>query len=534
MKNILPFFVLFFISCTHQIKRDPAALLPENCIWDNRQLNDQGQINLTKVAVYCEPASNRFDIMFNNKKFIDDSENNLQEILQFAKDNKFKISISGKRHSQGGQSLYPGTVHINMLKMSAIIFSKEERLKRHAIVQSGVVWEQLQQFAKKDGLFPEKYEDDYELRHSKPNEYIPDSLVVKVQQSSDIFSIGGSMSVNCHGRDINFGTIINTINSFRILLADGRIVEAKKDADFNTESGQLFRLAIGGYGLFGIILTVDIQLHDNVMLEKETVMTDYKNYNAVFKKDIYPDKSVKLHFGRLNIVETDKEKFLNEMYYVTMREVKKIDKWRTINSDEYSEFNRWFVEMGERYSWIKKWRWNLQLSKIDIPGKTETLSLVEAMNPEIESLLGRRDKESVDILQEYFIPVEQYANFIEQTKRVFLVENVNIQSITIRHIPKDELAFLTYAQKEVYAVVMYINIQKDSASLKHSEGWTQKLIDLSLNVGGTYYLAYQLWPKNEQLLKAYPRWREFVNFKKKFDPEEFFYSNFYHRYKGAM
>ena len=103
----------------------------------------------------------------------------------------------------------------------------------------------------------------------------PQSLAVMVQQSSNVFSVGGSLSVNCHGRDKDFGPISRSVESFRIMLADGRVVRASRDDADDSEGGQLFRAAIGGFGLFGVILDVT-PLTDNVVVTKRVEELDYR------------------------------------------------------------------------------------------------------------------------------------------------------------------------------------------------------------------------------------------------------------------
>jgi FAD/FMN-containing dehydrogenase len=54
-------------------------------------------------------------------------------------------------------------------------------------------------------------------------------------QSSNIFSVGGSLSSNIHGRDPRFGTIVDTIESFRLITFEGKILEISRQ-----ENSELF------------------------------------------------------------------------------------------------------------------------------------------------------------------------------------------------------------------------------------------------------------------------------------------------------
>jgi FAD/FMN-containing dehydrogenase len=78
-------------------------------------------------------------------------------------------------------------------------------------------------------------------------------LAVAVMQSNNDFTVGGSLSVNCHGWQHNSRPIASTVESFRLATAAGEIITCSR-----TENQELFTLVLGGYGLFGVILTVGV------------------------------------------------------------------------------------------------------------------------------------------------------------------------------------------------------------------------------------------------------------------------------------
>ena len=77
-------------------------------------------------------------------------------------------------------------------------------------------------------------------------------------QSNNAFSVGGSLSVNCHGWQFDRPPIASTVESFRLMQADGTIVRCSRK-----ENQELFSLALGGYGLFGIILDAELRVVPN-------------------------------------------------------------------------------------------------------------------------------------------------------------------------------------------------------------------------------------------------------------------------------
>jgi FAD/FMN-containing dehydrogenase len=68
------------------------------------------------------------------------------------------------------------------------------------------------------------------------------------QTGADKLTIGGCLAANIHGRGLKMPPFIGDVESFKLLTAKGDLVSCSR-----TENAELFRLAIGGYGLFGLI-----------------------------------------------------------------------------------------------------------------------------------------------------------------------------------------------------------------------------------------------------------------------------------------
>ncbi|WP_338368129.1 FAD-dependent oxidoreductase, partial [Enterococcus faecium] len=126
----------------------------------------------------------------------------LEKWVKSANEHHGKLSVAGMQHSQGGHTYYPGATMIDMKSYNRILdYKPDERL---ITVQSGVTWEQIQR---------------------KIN---PDGLALRVTQSQAIFTVGGSLSANIHGRDIRFGSIYDTVHSLRLLTPKGQIIEVSR------------------------------------------------------------------------------------------------------------------------------------------------------------------------------------------------------------------------------------------------------------------------------------------------------------------
>jgi FAD/FMN-containing dehydrogenase len=62
----------------------------------------------------------------------------------------------------------------------------------------------------------------------------------------------------------------------------------------------------------------------------------------------------------------------------------------------------------------------------------------------------------------------------------------------------------------------------------------RSLIDLSLRVGGRFYLPYQLYYSADQLNAAYPEFQAFLEVKRRYDPTGLFLNTFYTKYASDL
>ena len=113
---------------------------------------------------------------------------------------------------------------------------------------------------------------------------------------------------------------------------------------------------------------------------------------------------------------------------------------------------------------------------------------------------------------------------------MFTRHDVNVINVSIRHANQDPGSLLAWARTEVFAFVIYYK-QGTSASAQKEVGvWTRELLDAALNVGGSYYLPYQLHATQAQFLRAYPRASEFFALKRRLDPANKFTNELWNTY----
>jgi len=425
----------------------------------------------------------------------------LQKLVFKAQQEQRKISVIGAGKSQGGQtsSSQPNTCRISLHKINKVV--SFNRAAKEITVEAGMTWAQLQDYIKSYGL-----------------------AVLAMQSYSD-FSIGGSLSVNVHGQDVRAAPLIKTVKSFKLLLHDGQIITVTRDHP-NANYRKLFKLALGGYGLFGIITEVTLRLTDDIMLEKHTQAINASKLADYFLKKIN-DPATQFISGRFSISDSD---LLEKVLVITYKKASGNNAQAspdTQASIKREKVSRKSINWMSIFSPLKKLRFWVEENIIERP---ETVSRNTFMSATLNSLPSDTTH-SQYILQEYFIPYKYISQFIFFLRDIIQAYEINILNVTARHIPKDSESMLAYARQDMCAFVLYIKIPKDTCYYPKFTKWTRALVNEALALDGCYYLPYHLLATREQVHRAYPTFKAFIELKKIYDPQELFSNKLYEQYK---
>jgi FAD/FMN-containing dehydrogenase len=394
-----------------------------------------------------------------------------------------------------------------MLKFNRMSLDEEKKI---LTVQSGATWHDIQSF-----LHP--------------------NFAVKAMQSTDIFTVGGSISVNAHGMDHLAGSVGSSIRSMRVMLADGGIVNVSRE-----ENPELFSLVVGGYGLFGVILDVDLEVVENDIYQTERQAVSYRDFPEIFEKEILPDPNLGLFYGHLS---TAKGSLLDEMIFYEYTRVDigeaEVPPLGEVSSIKLRRFVFNFSKLGDLPMSIK---WYLEknieprLESCTVVPRTQAMAEGEACfvsrnEPMHDSVAYIRNnlKNETDILHEYFIPRDQFIPFVDGLRQIVLEHDVNLLNASVRVI-HPESNFLNYAPGEMYSIVLYINQPTTPEGNEKMGVVTRELIDLTAEGNGRFFLPYQLHYTPEQLQRSYPMIGEFFAAKKAYDPEGLFTNTFYEKY----
>jgi FAD/FMN-containing dehydrogenase len=429
----------------------------------------------------------------------------IRNALRFARENSLKVTMAGQRHSMGGQSFTKDGLVLDMRAFKQLKLDKAHKILN---VQTGATWAQIQRLLDQQGL------------------------AVKAMQSINIFTVGGALSVNAHGIAHDPGQLAPTVRAIRVMLSDGEIKTASR-----TENSELFRLALGGYGLFGVILDADLDVVDNEVYKWNSKYLDYKDFPGYYVKNVEGNRRLGLAYGRLSISPGS---YLQEAALHTFEKTDFEGPIEPIRPPGYDWLDRFIINFSKTGSFGRWTRW--QLEKYVGPRVHPCLSRNERMSREEGCLVSRNEEmydsmdylknrlKDTDILQEYFVPPGKMADFVDGLRDVVTKNHANLLNVTIRIVHRDTVTALPYARQDMFAFVLYFNQKLNETESQRLQSTTADLIDLALRVNGTYYLPYQLFYSQQQLHQAYPEIDAFFLAKKTYDPIGLFSNKFYEKF----
>lgn len=426
-------------------------------------------------------------------------EQELREVLAQARREGRRVAIKGAGWCQGGLTLQADAIQIDTSLLNRILQIDRDRCT--ARVHAGVTWDQLREALNPLGLAP------------------------RTSQSYGVFTVGGSVSVNAHGRNVDAGVLATTVLSMRVMLADGTVVEASR-----TAHAELFSLVLGGLGLFGLVIDVTLQLAPNDRYVKSAVtVMGTGDYPRHFSTRVRTDAAIHFHYARLDV---DEDRVWERLYCLDYRV--EADDGRALPGDalqepEATRSQRLMLWAMRRFRWARRLRFAGDVLHRMAPERTRRNNVAKESIKVLERRAGA-DPARAYWLQEFFIPVAQFLRFIEEGRRVLREERFQLLNTTVRYVAANQDAFLSYAREDCLSVVIFFEQALQPQAIDRTQTVLRRLLDAALACGGAHYLCYQRFASRRQLRQAYPRLEAFFERKRHYDPKGLFMNQFHEQY----
>jgi FAD/FMN-containing dehydrogenase len=409
----------------------------------------------------------------------------LRQELKAATAERRPVAVGAARHSMGGQSLPRDGVALTFNSSRC----EPDTTARTYLVDAGVRWQQV-------------------IAALDPIRFSP-----AVMQSNNDFGVASTFSVNAHGWPVPYGPFGSTVRSLRLMLADGTIVNCSR-----TQNQELFRLAMGGYGLVGIILELEVDMVENLALKPGHAVMPAKDFARHFIAAVQHDPLVMMAYGRLNVTRKD---FFEEALLVTYRPVPSGGGLPAVGAGGIvSSMSREMYRAQTGSEGAKRTRWLVE--SVVAPAATSGVSTRNTLMNEPVSNLAGRDKRRTDILHEYFVSPERFGEFIDACKDIIPQSKLEFLNVTLRYVGPDADSMLAFAPVRRIAAVMSFSQELTLVDEAEMIRVTEALIDRVIAIGGGFYLPYRLHARRDQVAAAYPNHERFIECKRRYDPRLLF------------
>ncbi len=433
----------------------------------------------------------------------------LQAAVLKAKAEGKPLSIAGARHSMGGQPFGTGMILVDMTAFNRLLsFDQETGLVE---VESGAFW-------------PEFTEAYSQLQRDSPVQW----GFAQKQTGADNISIGGTLAANGHGRGLTMQPFISNVESFTIVDAEGSLLHCDRH-----QNEELFRLAIGGYGLFGVIATVTIRLVPRRKIQRVVEVRELDGLMDAFEQRI---KAGFLYGDFQFAIDPASGDFLNKGVFSCYRPVDPAtpipaekglsdEGWKTLLYLAHADKKAAFKGYADYYlSTDGQLYWS----------DTHQMSYYpEHYHQEIDRLQHASDPAS-EIITEINVPREDLPSFLAEVREDFRRNSVDLIYGTVRLIEADDESFLPWARQRYACTIFNLHTVHTPEGIEHSAAAFRRLIDMAVKRNGTYFLTYHRYARREQVLACYPNFVEFLRLKKKYDPSGRFQSDWYRHYQAMF
>ncbi|MFC0253198.1 FAD-binding oxidoreductase [Massilia consociata] len=449
-------------------------------------------LNATRVATIHQPRS----------------VSEIRACIAQASRHGMPLSICGGRHAMGGQQFAADAVLLDMRQMRRVLaFDAAAGLIE---VEAGIEWPELIDYL---DCAPTPHGRRWSIRQK--------------QTGADRLSLGGCLSANIHGRGLRMRPFIGDVEAFTLVDADGEVRHCSRSSN-----PELFALAIGGYGLFGVIASLTLRLAPRQALRRDVTLLGLDDLMPAFAQRIAAGYA----FGDFQFaIDPASRDFMERgvfSCYVPVgdtlpqagaaRELSEQD-WRrllhlahTDKTHAFESYARHYLATNGQHDWSDR----LQQS-----------TYLDGYHLDIDRTLKHCGSE---VIGELYVPRERLVDFMRAAAADFRQHRVDLIYGTVRLIERDTESFLPWARQDYACVIFNLHTPHTPDGIAATERSFRRLIDMAIARDGSFYLTYSRAASADQVRACHPDIGRFLEAKRRLDPQQRFQSNWYRHYRALL
>jgi FAD/FMN-containing dehydrogenase len=473
-----------------QVRSPNASSIPESL--DALVVNDiHSQLNETRVERIVRPAD----------------QGALCAAIAAARAAGTSVCVAGGRHAMGGQQFGDAAVLVDTRSLAQPLALDAER--GLLTVEGGIQWPALLEYLAK-------------TQEGRDRTW----GIVQKQTGADRLSIGGALACNAHGRGLALAPLVQQVEGFELVGPDATPRWCSR-----AERPELFRLAIGGYGLFGVISRVQLRLRPRVKVRRVVELGETDGIMEKFEDRI---RSGYLYGDYQFATDERRNSFLARGVFSCYEPVPDEtpltqhparfhpEDWARLTFYSHRYKRRAFEEYSSRYlqtSGQVYWHdWQLSAAYVD------------NYHADLDRALGARVK-ATEMITELYVPREAFPAFMADAAAALRRRRANLIYGTVRLIEQDAETVLAWARERYACIIFNLHVEHTPAGMAAAADAFRELIDVAISHAGSYYLTYHRWARWDQVEACHPRMREFLDLKRQHDPGEVFQSTWYRHYR---
>ncbi|HEY9714749.1 MAG TPA: FAD-binding oxidoreductase [Chroococcales cyanobacterium] len=488
-------------SITAERELVPAASRQSKPAFASELVNDiHSQLNRTTIKQRFTPES---------------AEEIAEKIKQAQRSGDF-ISTACGRHAMGGQQFLTQGFLLDMTRMNRVIkFDTENGLVE---AEAGIFW-------------PDLIDSIKEIQRNLPNTQARPWVIAQKQTGGDRLSLGGALSANIHGRGLRKAPFVQDIEQFTLITAGGEIKTCSR-----TENSHLFKLAVGGYGLFGVVSSLTLRLIPQTTLRRSVTVCHARELMPLLQQRIrggatYGDfqfaiDSTSADFLQRGILSTyapTEGKPLAGEDDGAGKKLLSVEDWRRLlflaHTDKTAAFrgyaDHYLATDGQLYS-------------------SDTFQLATYIDGYHEAIDKHTRSKGSEMISELYVPRDCLTQFLKEAAPMLRRQEANVIYGTVRLIDQDNETFLRWAKQSWACIIFNLHFEHSASGVAKAGRSFRSLIDLAIKFGGSYYLTYHRFAEKAQLLACYPEMPEFIARKRELDPHGLFRSDWFDHYAAMF
>ena len=434
----------------------------------------------------------------------------LQAALVRAREAGTSVCVAGGRHAMGGQQFGDAAMLIDTRALNRFLSLDAEN--GLIDVEAGIQW-------------PELLEQLAAAQEGRARQW----GIYQKQTGADRLSIGGALACNAHGRGLTLKPMVQQVDSFDLLDPRGEIRTCSR-----TQNPDLFRLAIGGYGLFGIITRVRLKLRPRTRVRRVVALGETGSIIERFDEKI---RGGFLYGDYQFATDSPRDSFLRRGVFSCYEPVDPdtplTPNPARLNPEDWARLT-YYSHTRKRLAFdVYSQRYVKTSGQVYWADSQLAASYVDNYHELLDKATGAKVK-ATEMITEIYVERPRLAAFMDDARRVLRERKANVIYGTVRLIEQDDETFLAWARKPYACIIFNLHVVHTSEGITAAAGAFRGLIDLGIQHGGSYYLTYHRWARRDQVERCYPQMPEFLSLKQYHDPAELFQSNWYRHYRSMF